>query len=427
MGSYESDCIISGTRSDPVLYREERNRCGSYGDESDGISLSHLSLDPLAFHHGSDQFLSGDSDLDQSDSSHLPSHCSSSVYSGSLDSSPATESIDECSSYSRHLRHNTMKSRMNLPESTCGDADDQPLSSHSGSDMQLTILDGKDILNQVHFLLNCGEFVSARILLNSSLQDHFEDYGIVSRALLIEERFNCLEGVLAILFKLQKREDFNCLKVLVEACLIAAKLGDTIHVNNVFEKLVFSHLGKQGNLALNHILFVHRSIDYQQALSLSHMYSHMYPKHGPLWFFSFQEQEHLLVVLWEHHDMEERIRPMLLLKSYAEALLTISHELRWKVFFIAAQMYLHTYVQLLLSVTKNIDRVKPFHSCGRRILHIAKYYTACSLRLCPRNLRWKVWLLAARLSVFSTDRATARHVCSLVISYHRYLHTLLLS
>ena len=117
---------------------------------------------------------------------------------------------------------------------------------------------------------------------------------------------------------MQKREDFNCLKVLVEACLIAAKLGDTIHVNNVFEKLVFSHLGKQGNLALNHILFVHRSIDYQQALSLSHMYSHMYPKHGPLWFFSFQEQEHLLVVLWEHHDMEGRIRPMLLLKSYAE-------------------------------------------------------------------------------------------------------------
>ena len=151
----------------------------------------------------------------------------------------------------------------------------------------------------------------------------------------------------------------------------------------------------------------------------------MYPKHGPLWFFSFQEQEHLLVVLWERFDMEERIRPMLLLKSYTEALLTISYELRWKVFFIAAQMYLHTYVQFLFAVTKRIDQVKPFHSCGRRLLHIAKYYTLCSLRLCPRNLRWKVWLLAARLSVFSTDRATARRVCSLFVSDHSCSHTFL--
>lgn len=422
MGShYESDGSVTAVRSDPILHSDEwRMVDGSpfyLGDDSDGISMSHFSLDPSSLRR-SDQTLSGDmSDLDRSDQSGYDSqHISPAVLLHPSVSKDLTHSVDSIlpstSVFSRsHTSYyNSPLSRINLLDRASPDRDNRHIPKPSGSETRHIISDGQEILSQVHSLLSLGEFVSARNLLRSSLQDHFEDYGMISRALLVEERFHCLEGVLTILSQLQSRDDYKCLKVLVEACLIAARLGDIVHVNSVFEQLVSSHLGRQGNLALNHILFVHRSLDYQQALSLLHMYTHMYPKHGPLWFFSFLEQEHLLVVLWKPYDMEGRIRPMVLLQSYADALLTISHELQWKVFFVAAQMLLHTYVQFLLSVTKRIDQINRFHMCAKRVLRIAKYYTACSLQLCPPNLRWKVWLLAARISVFSTDRTTARRV-----------------
>ena len=163
-----------------------------------------------------------------------------------------------------------------------------------------------------------------------------------------------LEGVQQVVNTLLHSKRYRNIKVVVDALLSMAMLGGVSRAKEVFDALLENGHFKQGNLILNYILFVYRSISIDQAHDLLTMYISDSNKHGPLWFFMFSVYEDLLMHSWNGTNMLDRIQPRELLASYEVALRVVSSELRWKIYYIATQMLLRTFTHIRLSLSSNV-------------------------------------------------------------------------
>ncbi len=210
------------------------------------------------------------------------------------------------------------------------------------------------VLELVRLNMDSGTFMEARSLIQQSLIMRGDDDLLLERSLRVEERLGNLSGILHVISSLMRSRKYRNVKTVVDACMTVAKLGDVPHAQQIFQYLIDNDHCKQGNLILNYILFVYRSISLEKAYEQLHAYTESCYKHGPLWFFSFEVFEHRVMLAWDGKSMYERIQPQELLCAYGDSLKALSIELRWKVFYMATQMYLRTITHLRLVAFKKV-------------------------------------------------------------------------
>lgn len=210
------------------------------------------------------------------------------------------------------------------------------------------------ILELIRLNTDSGAFFEARALIQEVLKTRSDDDLLLERSLRVEERMGNLNGILQVVNSLMHSRKYRNVKTVVDACMTVAKLGDIPHAQQIFQYLIENDHCKQGNLILNYILFVYRSVSVERAYELLHTYTGSCYKHGPLWFFSFVAFEHRMMLAWNAKSMSERIQPQELLCAYRDSLKAISTELRWKVFYMATQMLLRTVSHLRLIAFKKV-------------------------------------------------------------------------
>jgi tetratricopeptide (TPR) repeat protein len=161
-------------------------------------------------------------------------------------------------------------------------------------------------------------------------------------------------------------------KMLLEGALLESRIGNLPTARKVFRYLL-DNLHPHGPIYYEAYKAEASCEEYENALAFVEEGLSILPKYGPLWFALF----HLLEKLGEPH---ERLR-----ESLDKAVLTISKELVWKVYFEGGQIEERQW---------NLVAAREFYEKSAQQALV--------------TLRWKVWMAWARLELMDDNEEAAK-------------------
>lgn len=215
-----------------------------------------------------------------------------------------------------------------------------------------------------------GKFDSALKILAVGLQFSPCCEQIFVKLLKIEEKIGEIllsRRILAGLHHLSIEK--NC-KILVEGALMEARSNNVELARHVMHSLIF-HCGGVGALYLEAAKFEEKwGKRIELALETCEKGLNRNPKYGPLWFAALRLAEKLLLgspSVLIHEKQQEIIKT---------AEIYLSKELLWR-FYLDVSIYLD----------------------NRNVYELSKHFLKKSLVASPDNLRWKVWIYAARMEL----------------------------
>jgi hypothetical protein len=220
---------------------------------------------------------------------------------------------------------------------------------------------------------------------------------LLPRLIKLHERLHKYYNIRGVLSSLKHESIDKAWKSILEGCLFETRAG-----NNAVSRKIFKYLMRNvswyGPIYLEAFRLEEREDNMHAALKIIRKGLHELPRYGPLWFGLMRLIEHK-DFLAEKKLWQTGILPPLakLTKESNEAVKSISKELTWRVYFekfeaeyrsadIAA-FYLH-------QRTKN-----SLQRCRDHMLERCRKTLVQSLLHCPSNLKWKIYLVGARIEI----------------------------
>ncbi len=230
---------------------------------------------------------------------------------------------------------------------------------------------------------------------------------LLEKRVKIEERLRNCDGVLECARQFMATNGTRCMKSIVEAAIVVAKLGYGYRASDLFQNLLQRTMFTQGSVTLDYIRFVFKTEDYQKGLSLLKNTLTKLTKHGPIWFFTFSvlEQDH--TVYWKRGDIASRPRNRDLTYHLDQALECLPNELQWKVYYIAAQAQLRSFTHIRLWTRMKKRYLREYCMTYPEVVRLCFDYLKKCVLLCPEDYQWKVWLLAGRVLGLAGRRMSA--------------------
>lgn len=211
----------------------------------------------------------------------------------------------------------------------------------------------------------------------------------MTRAVKLQEKMGNLGMARALLARLKHVGIHKVWKTVLEGALVEARAGNVSIARRVL-KYLMHHVPWYGPLYLEAYRLERDQDHTEESLAVVERGLHAIPRYGPLWFGALR--------LCEELDIQnEDYRLPLTVEMVERATKCISKELVWKVHLEAAQM--HERAAVLQCNVDDPDFDLMLDPARRRL--------ALTVLTCPSNLRWKVWLAAARteLGFGNTERA----------------------
>ena len=237
----------------------------------------------------------------------------------------------------------------------------------------------------------CGNLNRVMNILHAGLEYCNNNETLMTRAVKLQEKMGNLDTARALLSRLKRVGIEKVWKTVLEGALLEARAGNVATARRVL-KYLMHHVPWYGPLYLEAYRLERDQRNLDEALSVVKRGLSSIPRYGPLWFGAFR--------LCEEMDIanQQFLLPTAM-TMIDRATGSISKELVWKVHLEAAQMYERAALH-----QKDVEDPS-FDS----LLDPSRRRFALTVLTCPNNLRWKVWLAAARteLGYGNTDRARA--------------------
>ena len=233
---------------------------------------------------------------------------------------------------------------------------------------------------------------------------------LLEKRVKVEERLRNVEGVVACAETFLAMSTKRCIKNIMEATLATAKLGCGYQASALFAALLHHRLFTQGGVTLDYVRFVFKTEDYERGLALLKDSLAKLSKHGPIWFFTFSVLEQNHTVLSRLDDISNRPYNRELEVHLTQALLCLPDDLKWKVFYIAAQAQLRSFTHIRLWTRTKKRYLLAYCAHYPRVITVCFHYLRECARLCPNDYKWKVWLLTGRVLALAGRRRSAIRV-----------------
>ena len=265
-------------------------------------------------------------------------------------------------------------------------------------------------LEMSRYEMDRGCMVHCREVILRGLEFLPNSEALVEKRIKVEERLRNVDGVVSCAETFLAMSNTRCVKSIVEAAIVVAKLGCGYKASALFSALMRHRLFTQGGVTLDYIRFVFKSEDYERGLALLKDSLTKLSRHGPIWFFTFSVLEQNHTVLWRLGDIPSRPYNRELEAHLKQALLCLPEDLKWKVFYIAAQAQLRSFTHIRLWTRSKKSCLLVYCRHYPRVITLCFHYLRECVRLCPADYKWKVWLLAGRVLALAGRRRSAIQV-----------------
>jgi len=235
----------------------------------------------------------------------------------------------------------------------------------------------------------CGRLHRVMAILRTGLQHCRYHETLMTRAVKVQEKMGNLSMVRSLLSRLRHVGIHKVWKTVLEGALIESRAGNVETARRVLKYLMF-HVPWYGPLYLEAYRLERDQQRVNEALLIVERGLRSIPRYGPLWFGALR--------LCEEIDASKQCHALsTTLAMIDRAMVSISKELVWKIHLEAAQMHER-------AATRRSSVDDPGFDV---LLDPARKRLSLTVLTCPANLRWKVWLAAARmeLSFGNTERA----------------------
>ena len=230
---------------------------------------------------------------------------------------------------------------------------------------------------------------------------------LLEKRVKVEERLRNVDGVIECAEAFLDMNSKRCVKNIVEAAVSVAKLGYGYKASDLFTSLIHHNLFTQGGVTLDYIRFVFKTEDYQRGLTLLKDSLSKLTKHGPIWFFTFSVLEQNHTIFWKLGDIASRPYNRDLEAHLNQALLCLADDLKWKVFYIAAQAQLRSFTHIRLRTRLKKRYLLDYCRHYPQVIVVCFHYLRDCVLLCSHDYKWKVWLLAGRVLALAGRRKSA--------------------
>lgn len=236
----------------------------------------------------------------------------------------------------------------------------------------------------------CGRMNRVMNILYKGLGYCHYSENLLNRAIRHQEKLGQLDRARGILAKLKHVGIERVWRTVLEGALLEARAGNIATARRVL-KYLMHHIPWYGPLYLEAYRLEKDQDNTIDALQVVERGLRAIPRYGPLWFGAFR--------LCEQIDISKRDYHLpLTTEMIRRASANISKELVWKVHLDGAQMLERAALEQATIETAIFDE----------LLEPARLRYATTILTCPNNLRWKVWLAAARMELGVGDPVRAR-------------------
>jgi tetratricopeptide (TPR) repeat protein len=244
----------------------------------------------------------------------------------------------------------------------------------------------------------CGHVNRVTNILLAGLEYCELSENLLSRAVKHQEKMGNLDRARELLARLKHVGIDKVWRTVLEGALLEARTGNYSMARRVL-KYLMHHVPWYGPLYLEAYRLERDQGNPADAFAVVERGLTAIPRYGPLWFGAFR--------LCEEVDMSSKIYHLpTTMRMIERATAGISKELVWKVHLEAAQMLERAALEQASEQGPSLDN----------LLSPARSRIAMTVLTCPNNLRWKVWLAAARMELGIGNTTRAR---SLFIRAHR--------
>jgi la-related protein 1 len=230
---------------------------------------------------------------------------------------------------------------------------------------------------------------------------------LLPRSIKLHERLCLHDEIREFLATLRQEPLERTWKSILEGCMFEARIGNYSRAREIY-KFLMSYVPWYGPIYFEAFRLEEREGNDVQALAIIKSGLKELPRYGPLWFG--------LMRIMERRDIEVERRywyigesPKLeeLSRECDEAVKSISKELTWRVHYERFQAEERASEVAAFGLFKQTSRWSILE-CRRFMLSGCRKSLTQSLLLCPSNLRWKLFLVGARLELGLGNIVTAR-------------------
>jgi la-related protein 1 len=236
----------------------------------------------------------------------------------------------------------------------------------------------------------CGHMNRVTNILHAGLEYCEYNENLLIRAVKHHERMGNLDHARALLARLKYVGVDKVWRTILEGASFEARAGNISMARKVL-KYIMHHVPWYGPL---YVEFYRLQRDYgspADAMSIVERGLAQIPRYGPLWFAALRVCEEL-----DFADKEYNLPKTTAMLKRAGA--NVSKEIAWKVHLEASFIFERAAQEQALKSCRKLDT----------FLGPARRHFALTISTCRLNLRWKVWLAAARMELYAGNTATAK-------------------
>eukprot|EP00968_Pinguiococcus_pyrenoidosus_P005375 scaffold344_cov235-Pinguiococcus_pyrenoidosus.AAC.1 len=247
-----------------------------------------------------------------------------------------------------------------------------------------------------------GAFDRAAHVLRVGLECCGYNEHLLFRALRLEEKRGNLTGARELLAPLSNERIDQVWRTILEGAALEVRAGNFDIARKVY-KYLMAHVGWYGPIYHEACRLEERAGRFSHAKAIVQRGLREVSRYGPLWFDAFRLSERLDIedgtglIAMGHRPQMKRTR-----ETLAMALKVITKELVWKVHYERAQIEdrvaaaLARGLQLIRQAGGTPLSANQLVQVRNELLVHSRWAYANAATACPPNLRWKVWLAAAR-------------------------------
>lgn len=238
----------------------------------------------------------------------------------------------------------------------------------------------------------CGHVNRVTNILLAGLEYCEYSENLLTRAVKHQEKLGNLDSAHELLARLKHVGIDKVWRTVLEGALLEARAGNHSMARRVL-KYLMHHVPWYGPLYLEAYRLERDQNNPKDAFAVVERGLAAMGRYGPLWFGAFRLCEEMDMARKDYHLPNA-------LRMIKRATVGISKELVWKVHLEAAQMLERAALeQVNDNASPSLDT----------LLTPTRKRIAMTILTCPNNLRWKVWLAAARmeLGIGNTERSRA--------------------
>jgi tetratricopeptide (TPR) repeat protein len=235
----------------------------------------------------------------------------------------------------------------------------------------------------------CGLMNRVANILHAGLEYCKFNESLLIRTIKHQERMGNFDKVRALLSRLKHVGVEKVWRTVLEGALFEARVGNILMARRVL-KYIMRYVPWYGPL---YVEFYRLERDYGHPLDALDVIERglaQIPRYSPLWFSALRVCDEL-----DHADQNFSLPRTTAMLCRASS--HVSKEIAWKIYLEAAFLFERAGIERAGSDPKTLAS----------FLMPARYYYALTIRTCRLNLRWKVWLAAARMELCAgnTDQA----------------------